>query len=75
VLATGAVALAGGIAVDPAGDAVVVWEAALGSPAIGGLMAATRERGGAFGSPVPIVVPPFSAVGGSVGIDDAGGGR
>lgn len=71
VLATDAVSL-DGIAVNPAGDAVLVWDSAQGSPTTGGTMATTPERDGPFGLPVPIVSPPIDATGAAVGIDDAG---
>jgi hypothetical protein len=57
---------------DPAGDAVVVWESAPTSPRTLGIEAATREHGGAFGAPVPIGSPGVDAVSASVAIGRAG---
>ena len=72
VLANGAVGFVSGIAVNHAGDAVVVWNSNEPGASGMGIMAATRERGGPFGSPVPLISPRPGAIVGSVGIDNAG---
>ena len=69
VIASGGVLLSG-LAVDPAGQAVVVWESGA-FPAVG-IQAATCQPGGHFSAPVSIV---STSVGGetpAAGIDDAG---
>jgi len=71
VLATVAVSLSG-VAMDPADDAVVVWESAPASPGPVRIEAATREHDGVFGAPVPIAPAGVEAVPGSVAIDRAG---
>jgi hypothetical protein len=69
VLGTDAVFVSG-VAMDPAGDAVVMWQSAPTFPGPLGIEAATREHDGALGAPVPIGPPGVDA--GSVAIDRAG---
>lgn len=68
-IARGAVDLSG-LAVDPAGRAVIVWGSGVFPAA--GIRAATRQPGGRFGRPVSIVPATPGALAGPVGIDDAG---
>ena len=62
------------LAVDPAGDAVVVWQ--LGKPAVQGVIpsvqAAIRPAGGAFAAAVTVSLPGEEALGPRVAVDDAG---
>jgi hypothetical protein len=60
VLATGAVSL-DGIAVDPAGDAVVVLESEQGSPPTEGIMAATRAGESLADAPLASAIGPGGA--------------
>lgn len=69
VIARGRVTLSG-LAVDPAGQVVVVW--ASGAFPDTGVQAATRQPGGQFGAPVTIAPATPGALAGPVGIDDAG---
>ena len=68
-IASGTVDLSG-LAVDPAGQAVVVWES--GALPAGGIQAATREPGGQFGTPVVISPASLGGQAGGVGMDDTG---
>ena len=69
VIASGAVTLRG-LAVDPAGQAVVVWDS--GAFPATGIQAATRLPSGQFSAPVAIVPATAGASAGGVGIDHAG---
>ena len=70
VIASGAVSLRG-LAVDPAGQAVVVWDS--GAFPATGIQAATRQPSGQFSAPVSIVPSTVGASSaGGVAIDHAG---
>jgi hypothetical protein len=69
VIASGAVTLTG-LAVDPAGQAVVVWDS--GAFPATGIRAATCRPSGQCSAPVPIVPATVGARAGAVGIDHAG---
>lgn len=69
VIASGLVKLTG-LAVDPAGQAVVVWLS--GAFPTTGVEAATRQPLSDFGAPVSIVPATLGAEWGTVGIDDSG---
>ncbi len=58
------------VAVDPAGDAVVVWERSNGSNTI--VQAATRTAGGSFSTPVDLSASGQNALAPQVALDQAG---
>ena len=72
VIASGAVTLTG-LAVDPAGQAVVVWDS--GAFPATGIRAATCRPSGQCSAPVPIVPATVGARAGAVGSATASGGR